>query len=205
VVHRLHDGYLQPGTYRLQPFGSLAIEADVPGGGWAGTGFGFLGPAGTGSPGGIGVAFMRVDGLFRDPCHWDLNGTGAYEQPGDVAVGPSVADLVTALRANTSYTSSNPVPVTVGGYSGQQLDIQLPADVDFNTCDVANGGPSGVYFPFSGVDAGLFAQGPGNRWRTSIVDVAGTRLVIVVADYTGTPVVDRSAMQVIFDSLAIFP
>ena len=43
-------------------------------------------------------------------------------------VGPTVDDLVAALRANTFYTSSTATPVTIDGYAGQELELQLPDD-----------------------------------------------------------------------------
>jgi hypothetical protein len=207
------SGPLAGGTYRLRPFSSmpgLSIDADVPGG-WLGTDFpGFLAPGGTESPSGIGIALMRVDGLFADACRWDRAGTGSWRQPG-IAVGTTVDDLVAALRANASYTSSAPVPVTIGGYAGKRVDLQLPADLDFTTCDKVTGMPEvpvqtqGNFFVFTGNEAGLHAQGPANRWQVSIIDIRGNRVVIVVTDYAGTSSADRAAAQSILDSFVISP
>jgi hypothetical protein len=109
----LPNGVLTGGSYRIQPFSdvpSLSIVADIPAG--------WMGYPANGAVArseddlGVLMAFMKADGLHSDPCHWDLAGTGAYGQPGDVVVGPTVGDLVTALKANTSYTSSTASPLT---------------------------------------------------------------------------------------------
>ena len=202
------EGVLSGGTYRLTPFSSaptMFFDATVPAG-WGGVpSWGILAPGGSEAPSGLGIGLMRADGLFRDPCHWDLDGTGTYTQIGDIVVGPTVNDLVTALHTNSAYSSSTPKPVTIGGYAGQQLDLQLPSDVDFASCDVATGTSSGVYFVFSGNESGLFAQGPGNRWQVSVLDVAGRRVILVVDDYAGTPPAVRAAAQTIVNTLVISP
>jgi hypothetical protein len=125
---------------------------------------------------------LRADGLFRDPCHWDIDGTGTESQPGDLAVGPTVDDLVTALRANSAYASSTPTAVTIGGYAGLQLNIQLPSDIDFGACEKVTGETTGSYYLFSGLEGGLYAQGAGNRWEVSVLDIEGTRIILVVND-----------------------
>ena len=111
----MREGALTEGRYQMEAFG-LSIVANIPAG-WVGdpsypfltTGQGF-------DEGEILIAFMLVDGLYSDACQWDLDGSGLGAQPGDVEVGPSVDDLVDALRANTSYTASTPSPVTFGAY-----------------------------------------------------------------------------------------
>jgi hypothetical protein len=206
----LPEGELPGGTYRLNAFPGepMAIQVDVPAG-WSGVPpWALIGPgsAGTEAPTGSGIAFIGGDGIHGDPCHWDTAGTGDVTQPGSVDVGPTVDDLVNALRANTAYTTTAPVPVTIGGYAGKQLVLQLPSDVDFAaTCDKETGDPDGHYLPFSGLNAGLYAQGQGNRWTVSIVDVGGTRLIVVVLDYVGTSAADQAAARAIIDSLVITP
>ncbi|HEX4898176.1 MAG TPA: hypothetical protein VFV53_07405 [Candidatus Limnocylindrales bacterium] len=157
----------------------------------------------TDAPNGAAVVFQKADrGLYSDPCHWDLDGTGTWDQDGDIAVGPEVSDLVDALRANTSYTSTEPTAVTFGAYQGQELEIQIPAGVDLETCDSDPADP-GHYYRFW--PEGLYAQGPGNRWRLSIVDVAGTRVVATIVYYDGTSAADLAAAQAIIDSIEFTP
>jgi hypothetical protein len=155
------------------------------------------------APTGIGISFFSANGVYGDPCHWDVLGTGDAGSPGDVAVGPTVDDLVAALRANTFYTSSVATPVAIDGYAGQELELQLPDD-PFTTCDKDDpDDPGGHAFVFSG--PGLYAQGPANRWHLYILDVEGTRLITVILSYEGTPKADLDLAQNVIDTLDINP
>jgi hypothetical protein len=86
--------------------------------------------------------------------------------------------------------------VTFGGFSGKRLDLLLPSDVDFASCD--NGG-------FYIWDGSIYAQGPGNRWHLSILDVEGMRVVILAQDFEATPAQDKAELQAILDSIRIEP
>jgi hypothetical protein len=208
----LSMGPLPAGTYWTGPFGSasaIKVTFALPAG-WEGfPDWAVIGPRTTDAPDGIGVAFLMASAMYSDPCHWDVAGTGAFPQPGDIAVGPTVDDLVAALRANTAYTASAPVDVVVDGHAGKQLDLQLPADVDFTTtCDKPAGSDSGAYLvwsPPSGTENDLYAQGPGTRWQLRIVDVDGARIIILIDDYAGTPEADRAAAKAIVDSIQFLP
>jgi hypothetical protein len=196
------DGVLEPCRYRFRPSDTYAVEADIPDG-WSkfGTLLEVVGPGANG-PSGVGVAFQAIEsGLYSDACHWDLAGTGELE-PGDVEVGPEVQDLVDALRANTSYTATRPNPVTFGPYQGERLEIQIPTDLDLDTCDahVSDGDPRYLVAPGT-----LYAQGQGNRWDMSIVDVDGTRVIVTIIYYEGTPAADLEAARAIVDSLEFTP
>jgi hypothetical protein len=156
------------------------------------------------APDGIGISLFSANGVYSDPCHWDLLGTGDAGQPGDVVVGPSVDDLVAALRANTFYTSSVATPVTIDGYAGQELELQLPEEPQYTTCDKDDPDDSrGHLFVFSG--PGLYAQGQANRWHLYILDVDGTRLIAVILSYEGTPQADLDLAQNIIDTMDINP
>jgi hypothetical protein len=196
----MSSGALAPGTYTTRPFTTpynLSLTFDVAGG-W--TGFptdALIGAGGTLAPSGIGIAFLQADGVHSDPCHWDHLQNGREDQPGDVATGPSVDDLVNALAANGSYTTSTLTDTTLGGYSGRRLTVEIPTDLDLTKCDGGNaflwGTPMGEY--------GIYIQGPGNRWDTRVLDVDGTRVIITVDDYAGTPAVDHAAAEAIVDSI----
>jgi len=198
----LYDGVLPAGRYRIRPFSdlpSLSIVADIPAG-WIGYPDvpGFTSPGGSNE--GALIGFMRADGLFRDPCRWDLNGSGSPTQAGDVVVGSTVDDLVAALEANASYTTSKPTPVTFGAFQGSELQLQLPGDDVLSTCD------GDRYWVFSGIsDAGFYSQGPDSRWQLSIVEVNGTRLIALVSFFEKTPQADLAAAQAIMDSIQITP
>ena len=189
------------GRYRFGPFGdpsaSFTISAKGPNG-WTGyPDWAMDGPSPlrADAPNGIGLAFFTTDGLFSDPCHWDWKGTGQADV-GDVKVGPSVDDMVAALRENTYYTSTAAKPVIIDGHSGKELTLQLP-DGSMAHCDKDDPSDEGGHaFVFSG--PGLYAQGPSNRWHVYLLDVHGTRLIATVLSYAKTPRSDvRTAENVV--------
>ncbi|MEK6719735.1 MAG: hypothetical protein AABZ33_03575 [Chloroflexota bacterium] len=204
----LPNGILSAGSYRVQPVSdpaTLSVTMDVPAG-WVG----YPANVALASPGssneGIVIGFLKADGLFSDPCQWDMDGTGAYDQPGDVEIGPTVDDLVAALQANSSYTSSTPSSVTFGEFQGSELELQLPGDDVLSTCDREPGGePKGLFYVFSGKEAGWYAQGPDNRFRLTIVDVDGTRLIVMINYFEASPQADLEAARAIVESFEFTP
>jgi len=194
------------GRYLFGPFGdtpSVGLVATGPDGWFGYPSWAMDGPppVRADAPTGIGVSFFTANGLYSDPCHWDVQGTGGADV-GDVEVGPTVDDLVVALRANTFYTSSEATPVTIDAYSGQELELQLPAD-PFTRCDEEPGDSIGHAFVFSG--AGLYAQGPANIWHLFILDVEGTRLIAVILSYAQTPQTDLDLARNIIETADIVP
>jgi hypothetical protein len=197
---------LHGGRYLFGPFGkgSVMLSAKGPNG-WTGyPDWAMDGPepVRADAPHGIGVAFFSANGVFTDPCHWDWNDTGRSDVA-DQKVGPSVEDLVTALRANTYYTSTAAKPVTIDGYSGQELVLQMPGG-SYEHCDKDDPNDAGGHvFPFSG--PGLYAQGPANRWDLYILDVHGTRLISVILSYAKTPQADLNTARNIIRTMDIDP
>jgi hypothetical protein len=186
------------------PFGAspaVTVAAAVPDGWDNDVDFGAIsGPdqVGAGKSTRVGVLFFTTDSLFSDPCHWDVAGTGAAEK-GDVEVGPSADDLVAAVGENTFYTSTDPTPVTIDGYSGQEIEIQLPDD-SFSDCDVESGDRSGnaYLFPIS-----VYAQGPANIWHLNVLDVDGTRLVAAVLSYPESSQADLDTARNVIETMDI--
>jgi hypothetical protein len=199
-VRLLPDSLLTAGTYSVDHVPGLPMTIAVPDG-WRGVpGFGVVGPSDADAPLGAGVIFMQANGAFDDPCHWDKAGTGSTNQPGGKVIGPTVDDLVADIRANTSYTSTTPTDVTIDGHPGKQLDLRLPLDSSFASCDKEKGDTNGNYFVFT-YPAPLYAQGPGNRWHLSVIDVNGSRLIVVSFDYAGTPADVQADARTIVDSI----
>ena len=170
------DPALDAGTYVTQPLSaphdSISFTFTVPDGWRAFGNFSIL-PVGEGStegPDGMAMGITQIPGLYSDPC--DASG------PADVPVGTTVDDLVNAFTEQSAYVVTPPTDVTLGGYSGKRLDLQLPSDLDAATCD---------YDEFFVWEGSAYAQGPGNRWHLWILDVAGAPVVIFTADFAGTP------------------
>jgi hypothetical protein len=195
---------LTGGRYLFGPVAGVTIVATGPDGWYGYPSWALDGPepVRADAPAGIGISFVSASGVFSDPCHWDVLGTGDAGQPGDMAVGPTVDDLVAALRANTFYTSTVPTPVTIDGYIGQELELQLPDD-SFSSCDKDDPNDSGGHaWVFPGP---LYVQGPANRWHLFILDVEGTRLIAVILSYEGTPKADLDTARNVIETMDINP
>jgi hypothetical protein len=203
----IYDGPLAAGTYRMplwdtycserQPGCDLSVAHDVvrmmltvPDG-WAGfTGAVssiVLADKGNDAGVGAGLQFGRGAWLLSDPCT-----KANHVIPPDVAVGPSVDDFANALADHPLLDVTDPVDVTLAGYSGKYLDLRVPADI--SKCE--------VYRPF---DPGLYAQGPSHLWHLWILDVDGLRFVVQSTDYAGTSAEHRAELKAIVDSITIEP
>jgi hypothetical protein len=145
---------------------------------------------GNGPPDGATLAFYPGSGLFSDPC---LTEEEADAQA-DVPVGPTVDDLVTALVDHPSLDVTSPVDVTLAGYSGKYLDLQVPDDI--SAC---------AYYSPMNLDVHIYAQGPGQRWHMWVLDVDGVRVLVETNDYAGTSAQRLAEEQAMIDSLEINP
>jgi len=145
------------------------------------------------------MLFFSTDSLYRDPCHWDWAGTGTNEKGGDVKVGPTVQDLVAAIGKNTFYTSTDPTPVKVDGYAGEEIEIQLP-DKAFTGCDVEPGDTTGHAYPFP---IPVYAQGPANIWHLFVLDADGTRIVAAILSYPETSKAQLDTARTVIESMDI--
>ena len=203
-VPSVPDGPLAPGRYRLaqwdtgcserQPgcspspaHDAASVMVTVPDG-WEGImGTIWLAEKGNGAPDGAGLLVGRGAWLLTDPCT-----RAEHAIPADVEVGPSVDDFANAIADHPLLDATEPVDVTLAGYSGRYLDLQVPADISM--CE--------VYRPW---DPGIFAQGPSHRWHLWILDVDGLRFVVQSTDYAGTSKEHRSELQTIVDSIRFEP
>jgi hypothetical protein len=195
----LWQGPLPAGTYVANPFpapnDALQILFTVPDG-WHGAPPGAVTPAvGPGGPDGAAVAAQRPMALYVDPC------LGQAEGSPTLPAGETVDDLVDALVEISSgpeppYTVTTPESTVLSGYAGKRLDLLLPSDVDFSTCN------DGTFWVW---DVGPYAQGPGNRWHLWILDVDGTRVVIFAQDFATTSPETRADLEAIVDSIRIQP
>jgi hypothetical protein len=197
----LTAGPLPAGTYIAHPFfapnQSIGFQLALPTGWEAG------GPAGrppvgvaptTGfeGPDGMSMGFLTVTTLAGDPCRWN--------EAIDIEVGPTVDNLVTALTANPGYETNDPADVTLGGFSGKRIDVQVPADLDLATCS------QGQFWVWNlGDGQTIYAQGPEGRFHLWILDVEGSRVLVMTHDFPGTPPDDQAELQAIVDSISIEP
>jgi hypothetical protein len=207
TVSTLPDGPLAAGTYTYQPFGSgpgvdstcmqpppsgcddpgpptsMSVTLTVPDG-WESFGLGVWIDENA-PPGGAALGFNRGAWLFSDPCRKD-------EGNPDIPVGPAVDDFVDALANHPLLDTTTPVDVTVDGYAGKALDLNVPDDILVCT----------VYRPW---EPGIYAQGPGHLWHLRVIDVDGDRIVIQSMEYADTPSQRRTELEAMVDSIQIEP
>jgi hypothetical protein len=63
--------------------------------------------------------------VFTDACH---------SANTEVRIGPTVDDLVSALRAQENSELADPVDVTIAGIDGVKLEVTSPAGLDLSQC-----------------------------------------------------------------------
>lgn len=211
VLYPSNEGPLVAGTYVSTPFtpghpagacmdppqpgcsdsagDSIRVTFTVPDG-WAGIlGAVWLAAEGSSAPSGATMGFGRGGWLYGDPCLTPER-IAANVTP-DVPVGPSVDDFANALADHPLLDATDPVAVTLGGYSGKYVDLQLPSDL--TGCEYRLWEP------------GIYAQGPNHRWHLWILDVDGVRLVVQTTDYAQTSPQRRAELQAMVDSIQIEP
>ncbi len=108
--------------------------------------------------------------VYGDPCQWQST------TPDTPAT--TVDDFVTRLAAQGSRDASEPVDVTVGGYSGKRIILHVPDDAVFADCDEDAFASYGTD-PTLGLDGvSRHHQGPGQVDELWILDMGGAMLVI---------------------------
>jgi hypothetical protein len=120
------------------------------------------------------MGVFQADNVAVDPCQPELG----LQDP---AVGPTVADLATALRAVPGLTFSAPAEVSHDGYSGVRLDY-VPPD-GFNDCleDMGHATLMRVDGAVPSNADTIAAPNGSDAFSVYIYDVEGTRVVITAA------------------------
>jgi hypothetical protein len=151
--------HLDAGRYRVPLSDTLAVDIDLPQGAASHSNGKFI------SSGNVVLNIETTDqayGVPRDPC----------TDQGAVAVGPTVEDLVEAIRNLPVFEVSRPEPVEVGGAQGQYFDLQVPKSYDASACSFGRVGLPKAYGDDHTVTPGYFG-----RWW--ILDVHGERVIVV--------------------------
>lgn len=131
-----------------------------------------------------GLTISRGAGLYSRPCY--------SAPPPDIEVGPAVDDFAGAIADHPELDATTPVDVTLAGYSGKYIDLQMPAK--FGHCI------GGQFWPW---EPGTYAHGSSERWHLWILDVDGIRVVIQSSDYERVSAERRAELQAIVDSITI--
>ena len=132
------------------------------------------------------MGVSTVQNVALDPCQPELGGQ-------DPAVGPTVDDLVAALRSVPGLTFSAPTDVTQDGYSGVRLDY-VPPD-DLNDCLDDMDSAALMYVDGAGGSDTEHVPAPNgtDAFSVYIYDVDGTR-VVITAGYTQNRTDDLNEM-----------
>ena len=118
------EGSLEPGEYRWT-FSDPTIGFTIPSPGWTwhfgGGGLFVLIADGTPPPRHKGL--YVADGIYF--MHDPTIASRDCEEASEPGAGRSVSDLVAWLETAPGLVVSEPTPVTVGGFEGMQLDIEI--------------------------------------------------------------------------------
>jgi hypothetical protein len=166
----MSQGKLEAGTYLVHPLPGRPMQwtITVPAG-WVGFGdWAVYTDVPEGDPGVFVGGPTDNESIPADSC--SAIGTPAAD---------SVDAFIAAVQAREDWNVSAPLDVTLSGYSGKRIDLEVPADV---TCE--NGSDYMVLAQPSG--DGFHAQGPSNQFRLWIIDVEGTTLVLFRNSFADT-------------------
>jgi hypothetical protein len=166
-------------------------------------------------PGELAFGLWTVDNVFADPCHWE----GSLLDP---PVGPTAADLATALEQQVGRNASAPTDVVFGGYPAKRLELSIPEDLDVTTCDASRSfGSAGNPAPTEGIYRTWLAGGeaasgtnvpvvPSEMLRGRIdvlyiADVGGGRMVFDAWHLPGASAANVTELESAVASIQIQP
>ena len=139
----------------------------------------------------FGFAFMDVANIYTDGCKWRLV---------DPAPGPTVNDLVAAY-ANVPGFGGNTSDITVDGFPGKLVEYNIPG---YNADDCREGRfamfkEDGTF----GDTPTIMAQAPLQENQIRILDVSGSRLVILTGYPSDISPDERTELDTIINSIHI--
>ena len=122
--------------------------------------------------------------VFRSPraASQDLDCPITAEQ----GVGTTAKDLVDWIRARPGLTVGDPLPVTMGGLGGFQIDVAIIA-AWAPSCPFADGIPTVPLFVGATDGSFRWVIAGGERLRLNILDVPGSGTIVVdIDDFDGS-------------------
>jgi hypothetical protein len=142
----------------------------------------------------VAVSIVTVTNLVVDGCE--------DHSLADPPVGPTVDDLATALADFPPFqVTSPPSDVTIYGYSGKHLQLAVPETLEFTDCvgdELISWDAPILSYPFHGYVPRLIEE----FW---ILDVQGSRLVIVAGWTPDAPAADVAELRALLESIRIEP
>jgi hypothetical protein len=182
-------GPLAAGPYFVT-VGGVTFNFELPAG-WSGApvpGFAVLKQEDPADLDSVILSFWQPNNVYGDPC----NG-GSLLNP---SVGPTVGDLVTALAAQPFTETTVPAPVSVDGFSGQRIEYSVNPDAA--DC-------SGMLWLWRDTDGSDRTEDHDQLNELTILDVAGSRVVIDLSYLPDTTQQDRAELDRIFQTIQIEP
>ena len=203
---RATEGFadLEPGRYFVDPDGDdttpLRVTYQVAAEGWSA----WFGAVKFNDVGHSSVSITTVTNLVTDGC--------LDQTPLNPPVGPTVDDLATALTQLAPFeVTAPPTDVTLFGYPGKHLELTVPdmrvdsgAEDYHEFADCVDGE---LHSWISTNNDGSFYgyEEAGHTEEFWILDVEGTRLVLVKGDTPASPAQDLAERDAIFDTIRIEP
>jgi hypothetical protein len=144
-------------------------------------------------PDGWLIADDGPDYLGLEPVTSDATGIRVFRSPRAASqdatcpiapapgVGTTARDLVDWIRARPGLVAGDPVPVTLGGLAGLQLDLAIVAGWT-PSCPFANGLPTVALFVGSTDASFRWVVAGSERLRLTVLDVPGAGTVVVDID-----------------------
>jgi hypothetical protein len=133
-----------------------------------------------------------VDNLYAQTCHWK-------QGPRKPAVGPSVDDLANALAAMSGWEATAPSDILLDGHAGKR--VQLVAPPDSSSCDEADDEPERYLFHVKAEPRVRPVIRDSEHIDVWIVDVHGTRVVIIAGSSPRPLASDLAQLQAVIDSI----
>jgi hypothetical protein len=137
----------------------------------------------------IAVSFWDVAQVYPTPCKWAGKPM--------VDPGPDVDGLATALANQPLRNATAPADIELGGFRGKYLELSVPTDIDFDSCD------EGVFesWTANGWSSDRYQQSPGQVDRIVILNVDGERLVVDAFYLPEATPEDRAELERVVDSI----
>ena len=128
--------------------------------------------------------------VYGDACHWT---TTTPDTP-----VTTVDQFVAALSSQASRVASEPVDITLGGYAGKSITLEVPEGLDFTDCDPGYGGSWDC--GGDGMTPCGYHSGPGEIDTVYILDIDGVIMAWNTIHYAGTPAEDVAELEDIVQS-----
>lgn len=173
------DGGL-PRVFTYSPGDGVEVTMTVAASGWDGEGILEWGDNGASAPDGAGmISFASPEYyVYGDPCAWSST---IPETP-----ATTVEEVIDALANQASREASVPEDITVDGYAGKRIILQMADGVEFDACDE---GLFALLAPSPGTsadDVGRYSQDPRQIEELWVVDLDGSIVVMDGVYYPDT-------------------